>query len=122
MSKRGRPPYPDVLTPRQQEVLTLVREGLTNREIAERLDITPDGAKFHVSEILTKIGVRSREEAARWQADRPIATLHPRSSRWSLGTGRTRMTALKRGGLALGVLRRHHIKHNHNRNRKLSIT
>jgi DNA-binding CsgD family transcriptional regulator len=76
MGRRGRPPYPDLLTPRQQEVLELVREGLTNREIAERLDITLDGAKFHVSEILTKIGVGSREEAARWQAETPTARLY----------------------------------------------
>jgi DNA-binding CsgD family transcriptional regulator len=116
MGRRGRPPFPDLLTPRQQEVLTLVREGLTNREIAERLDITPDGAKFHVSEILTKIGVRSREEAARWTEDAPTATLHPRSSRWSRDARRPRMTRLAGGGRAFGLLRRHI------RNGKLSIT
>jgi DNA-binding CsgD family transcriptional regulator len=118
MGRRGRPPYPDLLTPRQQEVLTLVREGLTNREIAERLDITPDGAKFHVSEILTKIGVRSREEAARWRDGAPTAALHPRSSRWSTGARRPRIRRLKGAGLAPGTIRRHHINHN----RKLSIT
>jgi len=77
MGKRGRPPYPDVLTPRQQEVLTLVREGLSNREIADRLDISPDGVKFHVSEILGRTGLRSRREAAEWQRERtqPAATL-----------------------------------------------
>ena len=45
MTTRGRPRYPDTLTPRQQEVLALVREGLTNEEIAQRLGITLDGAK-----------------------------------------------------------------------------
>jgi DNA-binding NarL/FixJ family response regulator len=74
MARRGRPPYPDVLTPRQQEVLTLVREGLSNREIADRLEISRDGVKFHVSEILTKIGVTRREEAAQWQGDADRAT------------------------------------------------
>ena len=58
--------HPDMLTPREQEVLALLREGLTNTQIAERLSITLDGAKYHVSEILSKLGVSSREEAARW--------------------------------------------------------
>jgi DNA-binding CsgD family transcriptional regulator len=79
MNRRGRPPYPDVLTPRQQEVLDLVREGLTNEQIAGRLGISHDGAKFHVSEILSRLGVTSRTEAARWQreqtAERPSASL-----------------------------------------------
>ncbi len=63
MSKRGRPPYPDVLTPREWEVLDLLRTGLSNPEIAERLGISRDGVKYHVSEILSKLGVSSRQEA-----------------------------------------------------------
>ena len=63
----GRPSHPDILTPREYEVLALLREGLTNPQIAERLGITLDGAKYHVSEILGKLGVDSRQEAARWQ-------------------------------------------------------
>ena len=67
-----RPSHPDMLTPREQEVLALLREGLTNPQIAERLSITLDGAKYHVSEILSKLGVSSRGEAARWQpSERP---------------------------------------------------
>jgi DNA-binding CsgD family transcriptional regulator/Tol biopolymer transport system component len=64
MRRRGRPPHPDVLTPREWEVLALIREGLSNPEIAERLDITEAGVKYHVSEILSKLGVSSRQEAA----------------------------------------------------------
>ena len=72
MTRPGRPSHPEILTPREQEVLALLREGLTNPRIAERLSITLDGAKYHVSEILSKLGVSSREEAARWQAsERP---------------------------------------------------
>jgi DNA-binding CsgD family transcriptional regulator len=67
MNRRGRPPYPDVLTPRQWEVLALLREGLSNEQIALRLGISVDGVKFHVSEILSKLGVSSRNEAARWE-------------------------------------------------------
>lgn len=61
----------DSLTPRQREVLDLIARGKTNGEIAEHLGITLDGAKFHVREILAKLGVESREEAAAWwRADR----------------------------------------------------
>ena len=48
-------------------MLELLREGLSNPEIAARLGISRDGAKYHVSEILTKLGVSSREEAAAWR-------------------------------------------------------
>ena len=73
MAKRGRPPHPDILTPREWEVLALLREGLSNDGIAERLDITERTAKYHVSEILSKLGVSSREAAAAWQpAGRPV--------------------------------------------------
>jgi DNA-binding CsgD family transcriptional regulator len=54
------------LTPREREVLELLRLGLTNTEIARRMQISTDGAKYHVSEIITKLGVRSRYEAAAW--------------------------------------------------------
>ncbi|MBF6600338.1 MAG: response regulator transcription factor [Dehalococcoidia bacterium] len=67
--RRGRPPHPDVLTPRQWEVLELVREGRSNGEIGRALGISRDGAKFHVSEILTKLGVTSRDEAAEWRGE-----------------------------------------------------
>src|SRR5216683_7119186 len=76
MGRRGRPPYPDILTPRQWEVLDLVRRGLPDQQIADALDLTLAGAKYHVSEILTKLGVASREEAAAWQ---PPET---RQARW----------------------------------------
>jgi len=64
MANRGRPRYPDILTPREWEVLELLRSGASNAQIAERLGITERTAKFHVSEILSKLGVDSREQAA----------------------------------------------------------
>jgi DNA-binding CsgD family transcriptional regulator len=73
MKTRGRPRHPDVLTLRQWEVLTLVREGLTNPQIAERLGITMDAAKSHVSEILSRLELSSREEAAAWRPEPPPA-------------------------------------------------
>ena len=69
MGKRGRPPHHGILTPREWEVLALLRQELSNPEIAERLGISRDGAKYHVPEILGKLGVESREEAARWRYD-----------------------------------------------------
>jgi DNA-binding CsgD family transcriptional regulator len=66
--RRGRPAYPDILTPREWEVLSLVRAGLTNPQIAQRLGVTEGAAKFHVSQILAKLGVESRQEAAGYTA------------------------------------------------------
>ncbi len=53
-------------SPRQKEVLDLLAKGRTNREIAEELGVSLDGAKWHVSEVITKLDVDTREEAAEW--------------------------------------------------------
>lgn len=65
------------LTQRQREVLRLLAKGHTNLEIAERLGISLDGAKWHVSELLNKFSVDSREELVEcWTAgQRPAARL-----------------------------------------------
>ncbi len=52
------------LSPREREVLMLVADGATNRQIAEVLYISPKTASVHVSNILAKFGVASRGEAA----------------------------------------------------------
>ena len=52
------------LTAREADVLDLVRHGLTNAQIGERLYISPKTAEHHVSSVLGKLGVRSRAEAA----------------------------------------------------------
>jgi len=52
------------LTAREREVLSLVRQGLTNAEIGSRLYISAKTAEHHVGRVLTKLGVRSRAEAA----------------------------------------------------------
>jgi DNA-binding NarL/FixJ family response regulator len=52
------------LTAREIEVLALVAAGRTNREIGESLFVAEKAASVHVSNILRKLGVRSRVEAA----------------------------------------------------------
>ena len=52
------------LTRREAEVLALVAEGRTNRQIGQALFITPKTASVHVSRILAKLGVAGRGEAA----------------------------------------------------------
>jgi predicted ATPase/DNA-binding CsgD family transcriptional regulator len=61
------------LTPRQLEVAALVARGLTDREIAARLIISPRTAESHVEQILTRLGFRSRAEIAAWSAGREPA-------------------------------------------------
>ena len=52
------------LTPRELEVLQLVAQGRTNPQIGEELFISRKTASVHVSNILSKLGVRTRGEAA----------------------------------------------------------
>jgi two-component system, NarL family, response regulator YdfI len=54
---------PEALTPREIEVLGLLAEGLGNKEIASRLNISEHTIKFHVASIMGKLGAESRTEA-----------------------------------------------------------
>lgn len=63
---RGRPAHPDLLTPAEWKVAEQVRHGLTNRHIAERMGVGPDAVKFHVGNVLGKLGMASRRELQIW--------------------------------------------------------
>ncbi len=54
---------PERLTPRETEVLQLLADGLSNRQIAVQLEISPHTVKFHVNAILGKLDAQSRTEA-----------------------------------------------------------
>ena len=64
---RGRPLHPYVITPAEWRVLVLLRRGMTNGEIADRLVISRDGVKYHISSVLGKLRLEDRSELARWK-------------------------------------------------------
>lgn len=60
---------PCAITPREREVIALVAAGHSNREIAQQLVISERTARTHVSNILGKLGLSSRTQAAIWARD-----------------------------------------------------
>ncbi len=64
--RRGDPRHRqlDVLTPQEQRVLSLITEGLTNRQIGDRLHLAEKTIKNYVSVILAKLGLQRRTQAA----------------------------------------------------------
>ncbi len=57
---------PNPLTPREHEIVLLITQGLSNREIADELVISPATAARHVANILAKLGFTSRTQVASW--------------------------------------------------------
>lgn len=59
-------PEPTRLTPREGDILALLAEGLTNAQIARRLEVSGNTVKFHLQNLYLKLGVANRTEAAAW--------------------------------------------------------
>jgi two-component system, NarL family, nitrate/nitrite response regulator NarL len=71
---RQRPAEPAALTRRELEIIELLNEGLTNKEIARRLSIGLATTKSHVHNLLAKLGFERRNQAAKWVRERTRAT------------------------------------------------
>jgi NarL family two-component system response regulator LiaR len=69
------PPTEDPLTEREAEVLGLVAQGLTNQEIADRLYVSERTVRTHVSNILSKLHLANRTQAALYALRRGLASL-----------------------------------------------
>lgn len=67
---RGRPAHPDVLTLAEWRVADDVRHGMSNRVIAKRQGVSLNAVKFHVANVLSKLGLSSRSELRRWDGVR----------------------------------------------------
>ena len=67
--------FPEHLTLREREVLEMMSEGLSNKEIAAQLDISAHTVKFHISSILGKLGASSRTEATTIGLRRGLITI-----------------------------------------------
>jgi DNA-binding CsgD family transcriptional regulator len=63
------------LTPRERDVIALLAEGLSNREIGNRLGISLDTAKFHVGRVIDKLDATGRTDAVAHAARRGIIHL-----------------------------------------------
>lgn len=72
----AQPPLYETLTERELEVLSLLAQGMPNKEIAAHLVISERTAKFHVSSIMGKLGATNRTEAVSLAAQRGLITLH----------------------------------------------
>lgn len=77
-NQRSRPAGPDIasLTAREMQIMRLIAEGLSNKMIARRLDVTEGTVKVHVKNLLKKMQLRSRVEVAVWAVQEGV-TRHP---------------------------------------------
>ena len=68
----GRPDLDDPLTPRELEVVKLIAEAFTNRQIAETLKVSEKTVESHRANVLSKLGMRDRVELARYAVRRGL--------------------------------------------------
>ena len=94
----GRPRHPEPLTPAEQRVLQHIRAGRPNAEIAAGLGVSLDAVKYHVSNMLGKLGFESREQLAAWQEPSRLGRT------WSGLVGLGWKAAIVGGAVAAGVV------------------
>ena len=70
---RSGPPTRPLLAPRELEIVRLVADGLTDKEIGKQLYISPRTVQNHLTHTREKTGLRRRTEIARWAAEHAIA-------------------------------------------------
>ena len=75
------------LTRRELEILGLVSEGRSNREVGQVLWITDQTVKFHLANVYRKLGVGSRYDAARWAREHGVLEVAESGEVVTLGTG-----------------------------------
>ena len=93
----GAPP----LTDRQLEVARLVAQGLTNPEIGQHLGISLDGAKYHVSELLSRLNLQRRDDITTWY----LQTQHPpRRLPALVGLAAATLATIAAAGIALVIV------------------
>lgn len=66
------------LTPREREILRLVAEGATNKQVAEALCLSENTVKFHMRRILEKLHLQNRAQVAAWAARHGLTLKQPR--------------------------------------------
>ena len=77
--RAGRDDPTENLTPSEMRVLELIGEGMSNREIAERLGVAEKTVKNHITSLLAKMGLQRRTQVAAWVAAR-------KNSGWRAGS------------------------------------
>jgi DNA-binding CsgD family transcriptional regulator/catechol 2,3-dioxygenase-like lactoylglutathione lyase family enzyme len=85
--RRGRPPHDDLLTPTEWATLEWVRHGLSNRQIAARRGVSADAVKFHVGNVLGKLGLTDRRQLRRWDGVRRGSAIRGRNGEMSEDIG-----------------------------------
>jgi DNA-binding CsgD family transcriptional regulator/catechol 2,3-dioxygenase-like lactoylglutathione lyase family enzyme len=83
MAQRGRPPHDDILTPAEWRMVEMIRHGMSGPQVASRAGVSTDAVKFHVANILAKLGLSSRAELRHWTGVRRDSALHAKDNKMS---------------------------------------
>lgn len=76
LTRRGRKPHPDVLTPAEWRIVHAVRHGMSNGAIAARLGVSRYAVKFHVANAVGKLALADRRALQRWHGAPIESALH----------------------------------------------